>query len=116
MALILKFLISILTLLFQLKDFDRRLVITDLEICATCLHYWSDRRDQMNNIFMWGDVRGNISAIVLSDAFLFNPVLYGFKLKIPFADILRGRIPGAKGEDKGPFTPNDPVTVDGRRL
>ena len=55
---------------------------------------------------MWGDVRGNISAVDITEAIIFNPLLYGLKIKIPFADVMKGRIPGAKGNTCALFPMN----------
>ena len=82
----------------MIQEFEKRLVISDLEICATCVAYWTDRYNERHNILMWGDVRGNISAVDITEAIIFNPPLYGLKIKIPFADVMKGRIPGAKGK------------------
>ena len=81
------------------SKFDKAYVLTHLDVCAVCLDYWNDANNPDKAILLWGDVRGDVSAMYFtkcSHGGLFGPAKarHTLRQRIPFPEILLGRVPG----------------------
>ena len=67
--------------------------ITELEISPTCLDFWVDPNVSSNCLLMWGDARGNISALKLKNCltvcFLQPTMNKQFQQTVSFNDLLK---------------------------
>ena len=80
------------------NKFTKCMTLTDLDVCALCLNYWFDQRDQNTAILLWGDARGNVCALKFYNMQVYcflNPTMSKSKrTRIPFPVLLRKPIEG----------------------